>query len=149
MTILKSTTPEVLRRRAKTLDQDGYVHSFVLTLLRAADELEALQRIVLDDDQQMTVEAIADNRRLRHAILRAIATLKGPQGLTRAKVDVATKTLIDALRAVPPFGQGRAILAIQVGTEDAAADVIARSYEAILAHFAAKGAPSDAETSTT
>lgn len=129
-------TVVVLRRRAKQLlDDQG--EQFIGVFLRAADELEMRRKAALPGgDERLAVEAIADNRRLRNTLVHIYNQIRArkPAGWPDQVMQAAERTLA----AVRPFGEGRRIMAIQIGKDEPRESVEAIVAELLDAHYRGK-----------
>ncbi len=126
--------PTVLRRRAKELLTTGYTEQTVSVLLRAADELQMRRTAAVPGDaEQLAIEACADNRRLRNVLVRIFEQIRArkPIGWPDQVQELAKNTLA----AVRPFGEGRRIMAIQIGPDQSRADIEAIVAELLDVHY--------------
>lgn len=123
----------VLRRRARDLESE-YSEAYVSVFLRAADELQARRYAAIPGgEEQLVVNAIADNRRLRNVLVRIFEQIRArqPQGWPDQVMTLAKQTLA----AVRPFGEGRRIMSIQIGNDATREGLEATIAELLDAHF--------------
>ena len=132
MTTRDDSEPAILRRRAKELEADGYAAPWVAAFYRAAEQLQA-HRACAGDLEQQVLNAIADNRRLRDAIVRVHDQVLAQQ--PRGWRNEVLEKLRNTLGAVRPFGQGRRILSIEIGNLETRAAVEARVAAVLDQHF--------------
>lgn len=119
MSIVKNTTAATLRRRARTLSDAGYNPQFIACLMRAADELEVYERVI-KDPEQAALDAFADNRRLRTAMVEMFHVIAQFKGKNHPAGDRIRKVL----NAIRPPGEGYTLITVQVpdGAERAAVE---------------------------
>lgn len=135
MSQVNQTLPAVLRRRARTLLGDG-IHGpeFVSAILRAADELQVRQAMQLDEEEELAVNLIAQVRLLRALLAdihHAMARKSKPFGWERELL-----TRIERLMAqATGLGEGRRILAVQVGDEQTLEEIIEKATTQITGYF--------------
>lgn len=125
----------VLRRRAKQLStEEHFNEQYIGVFLRAADELQARRMAAIPGgDEQLAVNAIADNRRLRNTLVKVYGQIRArkPAGWPDQVMTMAEHTLA----AVRPHGEGRIIMAIQINKHDTRANVEAIVASLLDAHF--------------
>jgi hypothetical protein len=125
----------VLRRRAKQLMRDdNFNEQYISVFLRAADELQARRYAAIPGgDEQLAVNAIADNRRLRNTLVKVFEQIRArkPHGWPDQVMTMAKNTLA----AVRPYGEGRRIMAISIGNDQTREEIEASVAELLDAHF--------------
>lgn len=132
MTQLSNNLVAVLRRRARTLQEDGYKPEWCLSLMRAADELE-VHRKAAGDPERQAIQAFAEVRRLRSTLIQVFNQTRArkPAGWPEEVLE----KIKNALAAVPEPGQGRRILSIQISDTDTRESIEAMVAEVLDAHF--------------
>lgn len=133
MTHISNNLSAVLRRRALRLEREGYNDGFT-TSIRLAAELIGAQERYAEDHEQAYLEAVADNRRLRAALVQShnrIATAAMP----RAERAALCSAIVNTIKASPAPGDGRVIVAIQVGDDETEAVVTERTLRVIAEYF--------------
>lgn len=144
---INQSLPAIARRRVAAMRKDAYDADdpqFLSALLRAADELEIRQRCATNDEQ-VAVEAIANNRRLRHnfeEVVHLVNDLPLPLK-TKVAFQLRVDQILGSQRAA---GDGRGILAVAL-PPGAGRDVVeARVRELLDNHWAATEAAAAAGT---
>ena len=126
MSTFSSDEPQVLRRRAKTLLDDGYNATFIGVFLRAADELVVRRRCARDPEQE-TVNAQSDIRRLKRALSNIAGIIFRSNMSKEFRQAVAAELRIANEIAEP--GKKRQILALAVGEDVTREDFLAAAAE--------------------
>lgn len=133
----------VLKRRAQDLRLEGYNEQYVGPLERATEDIRA--RMEFDDkDEQAYVEAIADNRRLRSVLAQVGQRLWNIPFQSSLKRDILAG-IGNALKSVKAPGEGRTIVAVQIGTADTFDTVMVKLGLVVGQHFGIMKKVSDGE----
>lgn len=125
--------PATLRRRAMALEKMGHDAQWCEVFRVAAGELKTRMDAAAAPEQT-AIECIWQVRRLRNAIHQTFnnsAHMKMP----RHQQELLFRPLILAINSVKEPGVGRAILAVEIGTNATRAFIEARVAELLDSHF--------------
>jgi hypothetical protein len=136
--------PQVLRRRAKTLTDDGYNANFISVFLRAADELIVRRRCARDPEQE-TVNAQSDIRRLKRALSNIAGIIFRSNMGKEFRQAVAAELRIANEIAEP--GKRRQILALAVGEGVTREEFLAAAAEQYDRHIGGEHGDEDVRAS--
>jgi hypothetical protein len=137
--VVKDDLATVLRRRASSLEADhGFAVGFTKAIRRAAEALEARAEFA-SLGEQAYLDAVADNRRLRSALVQTYNRL-GASLMPKAEKHTLGAAIVAAVRACRAPGDGRVLIAIQIGEDETLDAVTRRTLSAIGEFYTTRGA---------